>query len=165
MNRKQRIRQRFEWELMSSIKNFFNTDEIDELNQQTVISVRENNMPKQIWSFFVKLMLVMFVIYFSINKLAHVALDAATESLITKRTEIHEWISTSIKDEGVVYALIDGFHDPVMANSLAKYFFKIGDDTVAIKLAKLSLRLGKQPSQDELNASNQKLLTDVLGHE
>jgi len=165
MNRKQRIRSRFELELISSVKKFFSRDDIEDVNSKAAISVREKSMPKQILMFFVKLMLVMFVFYFSINKIAHVALDAASESLITKKIEIHEWMATSIKDEGLIYALIDGYHDPVMANSLAKYFLKIGDDAVAIKLAKLSLKLGKQLSQDELDASNQKLLTDVLGHE
>ncbi|MFQ6334516.1 hypothetical protein [Methylophilus sp. 3sh_L] len=165
MNRKQRIRSRFESELVSSIKKFFNRDDIDEFSQQAIISVRETSMPKQLLTFFIKLMLVMFVFYFSINKVAHVVLDAASESLVTKKTEIHEWIATSIKDEGVIYALIDGFHDPVLANSLAKYFLRIGDDMVAIKLAKLSLKLGKQPTHAELDASNQKLLTEILGHE
>jgi len=165
MNRKQRIRSRFELELISSVKKFFSRDDIEDVNSKAAILVREKSMPKQILMFFVKLMLVMFVFYFSINKIAHVALDAASESLITKKIEIHEWMATSIKDEGLIYALIDGYHDPVMANSLAKYFLKIGDDAVAIKLAKLSLKLGKQLSQDELDASNQKLLTDVLGHE
>lgn len=165
MNRKQRIRSRFELELISSVKKFFSGVDVDDVNSNAVISLRETSMPKQILMFFVKLMLVMFVFYFSVNKIAHVALDAVSESFITKKIEIHEWMATSIKDEGLVYALIDGYHDPFMANSLAKYFLKIGDDAVAIKLAKLSLKLGKQLSQDELDASNHKLLTEVVGHQ